>query len=70
MKTTQQLVDEIRQEYVFYNEAVKILEKKYKYNSARTKLYQLIAMGKVEKIEPFNSPVLYKKSDLLTFVNN
>ncbi len=66
---TKDLIKKVRKEYVFYQEAIKILEKKYKTNVAKSLLTRHTSNGNIEKIEPFNVPALYKKKDLLTIVN-
>ena len=73
MRTKQdyeKMMEKLRDNYVFYKEAIKLLEKKYQYDSARSKLYQLTKAGTIEKIELYNAPTLYRKQDILTVVKD
>jgi hypothetical protein len=68
-KDLKKMMDKLKENYVFYKEAIELMEKIYQYDSARSKLYQLTKAGTIEKIELYNVPTLYNKSDILTVVN-
>ena len=68
-KELKDLMAKLKKHYVFYEEAIKMVEKNYKnQRTAKTTLTNWINAGKVEKVETINMPALYKKKDILTMV--